>query len=72
MSKSVKFNWGGEMSKVFLLWEDYLEDRILWSVFDSKKKLEEAVEVWKRMHGIETENLWYEECELNFVSGTRN
>jgi len=58
---------GEEMSKVFLLWEDYLEDRILWGVFDSKKKLEEAVEVWKRMYGIEIENLWYEECELNCV-----
>ena len=54
--------------KVWVLWEDYLEDRIMWGVFSSREKLEEAINKLYEKYKTEVGSLWWEEYELDKLS----
>ena len=58
--------------KVWLLWEDYLEDRLLWGVFSSREKLEEAISKLHEKYGTDLGNIWWEEVELDELIGDDN
>jgi hypothetical protein len=51
--------------RIYLLWEDYLEDRLLWGVFSSREKLEEAINKLYGRYRTEVGNIWWEEAEMD-------
>jgi len=55
--------------KVWVLWEDYLEDRIMWGVFSNREKLEKAISELNKKYGTEIGSLWWEEYELDKLGG---
>jgi len=51
--------------KVWILYEDYLDDRIVWGVFSSREKLEEAIGKLYEKYKTDVGFLWWEETELD-------
>jgi len=54
--------------KVWVLWEDYLDDRIMWGVFSSRESMEKAINELYKKYGTDVGNVWWEEYELDKLS----
>jgi hypothetical protein len=53
--------------KVWLVWEDYLDDRILIGVFSSREKVDEVVRKLNEKYKEDVGNVWWEEWEVDEV-----
>ena len=55
--------------KVWVLWEQLVDDRIMWGVFSSREKLEEAINKLYEKYKTEVGSLWWEEIEVDKLGG---
>ena len=55
--------------KVWVLWEQLVDERIMWGVFSSRESMEKAVSRLYQKYGTEVGNIWWEEIEVDKLGG---
>jgi len=51
--------------KVWVLWEQLVDERIMWGVFSSRESMEKAISELYKKYGTDVGNVWWEEYELD-------